>query len=60
MPPIRRDLDSARRDRQLKLRMRLAWLAGVEARSRRENGRASTNDELREALRWYSGDLPER
>jgi hypothetical protein len=58
--PLGPPVDKARQRRQLNLRLRLAWLAGVEDRSRRENGRGLTDEELREALRRYPGDLPER
>jgi hypothetical protein len=50
----------AARRRNLNQRLRLAFIAGSEERSRRELGRGLTDEELRRTLRRYPGDLPER
>jgi len=44
----------------LNRKLRLAFIAGAEERSRREVGRPLTADELRRVLLRYPGDLPER
>ena len=44
----------------LNRRLRLAYLQGVEERSRREAGRGLTEAELQRALARYPGDLPGR
>jgi hypothetical protein len=55
-PPI----GTATRRQELNRRLRLAFIAGSEERSRRELGRGLTDEELRRTLRRYPGDLPER
>jgi hypothetical protein len=54
------DRSAARRRLDLNRRLRIAFIAGAEDRSRRVMGRPLTHDELREVLRRYQGDLPER
>ena len=56
-PPLR-DPDLYRQ--VLNRRLRLAFIAGAEERSRRERGRPLTPDELRRVLARYPGDLPAR
>ncbi len=46
--------------RELNRRLRMAFIAGAEERSRHELGRPLTADELRRVLARYPGDLPER
>jgi len=58
--PPRQPTGSASRRGVLNLRLRIAFIAGAEARSRRELGRPLTADELRRVLERYPGDLPER
>ena len=48
------------RRRELNQRLRLAFIAGAEQRSRQTAGRGLTDEELRRTLRRYPGDLPER
>jgi hypothetical protein len=43
----------------LNQRLRLAYIAAAEERSRRDAGRPLTNNELRQVLARYAGDLPE-
>jgi hypothetical protein len=43
---------------ELNRRLRLAFLAGAEERSVREEGRGLTEAELKAVLRRYPGDLP--
>ena len=51
---------TAQRIAELNRRLRLAFIQGAEERSRLEQGRGLTADELRRVLRRYPGDLPER
>jgi len=44
----------------LNRRLRLAFLRGAEERSRLEQGRDLTADELRRVVARYPGDIPER
>ena len=44
----------------LNRRLRAAFIAGAEERSRREVGRGLSEDELGRVLRRYPGDLPKR
>lgn len=41
-------------------RLRAAFIAGAEERSRREVGRGLSEDELERVLRRYPGDVPKR
>ena len=52
--------DSTDRIRELNRRLRVAFIAGAEERSRRELGRGLTEQELERVLRRYPGDLPRR
>jgi hypothetical protein len=52
--------DGTDRFRELNRRLRAAFIAGDEERSRREVGRGLTDEELERALRRYPGDVPER
>jgi hypothetical protein len=52
--------DSSNRFRQLNRRLRVAFIAGAEERSRRELGRGLSEEELERVLRRYPGDLPRR
>jgi hypothetical protein len=45
---------------ELNRRLRLAFIRGAEERSRLEEGRALTVDELRRLVARYPGDLRER
>ena len=45
---------------ELTWRLRLAFIAGAEERSRRELGRGLSEEELERVLRRYPGDLPRR
>jgi len=54
-PPDPRRL--AVRRRVLNQRLRLAFIAGAEERSRRTVGRGLTDDELRRVMSRYPGDL---
>jgi hypothetical protein len=59
MPPRRqRWLEGSEEFRTLNVRLRLAFLAAAEERSRRVMGRALAPDELERILRHYPGDLP--
>ena len=42
---------------QLRIRLRIEWLAGVEEEHRRRTGRPMTADELERVLRHYPGDV---
>jgi hypothetical protein len=44
----------------LNRRLRVAFIAGAEERSRRELGRGLSEEELGRVLRRYPGDLPRR
>ncbi|MGZ8722115.1 MAG: hypothetical protein ACXWXH_11690 [Aeromicrobium sp.] len=46
--------------RELNRRLRVAFIAGAEERSRRELGRGLSEEELERVLRRYPGDLPRR
>lgn len=50
----------ARHRAELNRKLRQAFIAGAEERSRRELGRGLTPAELDRILRRYPGDLPER
>ena len=50
--------NSTDRFRELNRRLRVAFIAGAEERSRREAGRGLTEQELERVLRRYPGDLP--
>jgi hypothetical protein len=50
--------DRSKRFRELNRRLRAAFIAGAEERSRREAGRGLTEQELERVLRRYPGDLP--
>ena len=52
--------DSSNRFRELNRRLRVAFIAGAEERSRRELGRGLSEEELERVLRRYPGDLPRR
>ena len=41
-------------------RLRVAFIAGAEERSRRELGRGLSEEELERVLRRYPGDVPKR
>jgi hypothetical protein len=45
---------------ELNRRLRIAFIAGAEERSRRELGRGLSEEELERVLRRYPGDLPRR
>ncbi len=47
----------AARRRELNQRLRLAFVAGAEERSRQTAGRGLTDDELRRVMSRYPGDL---
>jgi hypothetical protein len=48
------------RFRELNRRLRVAFIAGAEERSRRELGRGLSEEELERVLRRYPGDLSKR
>jgi hypothetical protein len=48
------------RRRDLNQRLRLAFIAGAEERSRRTVGRGLTDEELRRFMRRYPGDLSDQ
>jgi len=50
----------AARRRELNQRLRLAFIAGAEERSRRTVGRGLTDEELRRFMRRYPGDLSDQ
>jgi hypothetical protein len=52
--------DRTDRFRELNRRLRVAFIAGAEERSRRELGRGLSEEELERVLRRYPGDLPKR
>jgi hypothetical protein len=52
--------DVAERRRELNRRLRLAFVAGAEARSRETVGRGLTADELRRVIERYAGDVADR
>ena len=52
--------DPSNRIRELNRRLRVAFIAGAEERSRRELGRGLSEEELERVLRRYPGDLPRR
>ena len=52
--------DRSKRFRELNRRLRVAFIAGAEERSRRELGRGLSEEELERVLRRYPGDLPRR
>jgi hypothetical protein len=52
--------DRSDRFRELNRRLRVAFIAGAEERSRRELGRGLSEEELERVLRRYPGDLPKR
>jgi hypothetical protein len=52
--------DRSDRFRELNRRLRVAFIAGAEERSRRELGRGLSEEELERVLRHYPGDLPKR
>ena len=58
--PQRQPTGSARRRSALNRRLRIAFIAGAEERSRRELGRGLSEEELRRVLRRHPGDLPRR
>jgi hypothetical protein len=58
--PPRQTRGNARRMSELNKRLRLAFIAGAEERSRKTTGRGLTEAELERVLRRYPGDLRER
>ena len=56
----RQPTESASRRSALNRRLRIAFIAGAEERSRETVGRGLTDEELERILRRYSGDVPER
>jgi hypothetical protein len=58
--PPRQPTGSASRRSALNRRLRIAFIAGAEERSRRELGRGLSEEELERVLRRYPGDLPRR
>ena len=56
----RQPTESSRRMRELNRRLRVAFIAGAEEHSRRELGRALSEEELERVLRRYPGDLHRR
>jgi hypothetical protein len=58
--PPRQPTGSASRRSALNRRLRIAFIAGAEDRSRRELGRPLNADELSRILARYPDDLPER
>jgi hypothetical protein len=56
----RQQTGSASRRKGLNRRLRVAFIAGAEERSRREVGRGLSEEELERVLRRYPGDVPER
>jgi len=58
--PPRQPAGNARRLRELNRRLRVAFIAGAEERSRETVGRGLSEEELGRVLRRYPGDLPER
>jgi hypothetical protein len=52
--------ESSDRFRELNRRLRVAFIAGAEERSRETVGRGLSEEELRRVLRRYPGDVPER
>jgi hypothetical protein len=50
----------AARRRDLNQRLRLAFVAGAEQRSRQTVGRGLTDEELQRVMRRYPGDLPDQ
>ena len=58
--PPRQPTGSASRRSALNRRLRIAFIAGAEERSRRELGRGLSEEELERVLRRYPGDLPKR
>jgi hypothetical protein len=56
----RQPTGSASRRSALNRRLRVAFIAGAEERSRRELGRGLSEEELERVLRRYPGDLPRR
>ena len=51
---------SASRRSALNRRLRIAFIAGAEERSRETMGRGLSEEELGRVLRRYPGDVPER
>jgi len=51
---------AAEQRRQLNRKLRAAFLAGAEEESRQATRRGLTDKELRQVVRRYPGDLPER
>ena len=51
---------SSSRRKELNRRLRAAFIAGAEERSRETVGRGLTGEELERVLRRYPGDLPKR
>jgi len=58
--PPSRPTDSSDRFRELNRRLRVAFIAGAEERSRRELGRRLSEEELERVLRRCPGGLPKR
>jgi hypothetical protein len=58
--PPRQPTGSTSRLRELNRRLRLAFIAGAEERSRESVGRGLSEEELERVLRRYPGDVPER
>ena len=58
--PPRQPTGSASRRSALNRRLRIAFIAGAEERSRATMGRGLTEAELERVLRRYPGDLRER
>jgi hypothetical protein len=56
----RQPIGSASRRSALNRRLRIAFIAGAEERSRETTGRGLTDEELGRVLRRYPGDLPRR
>lgn len=56
---MRSDAQTTRRP-ELNRRLRLAFLAGAEARSRQTVGRGLTDEELQRVIAQYPGDVPDR
>jgi hypothetical protein len=59
-PRRQRWLEGSEEFRTLNVRLRLAFLAAAEERSRRVMGRPLAPDELERVLSHYPGDMPAR
>jgi hypothetical protein len=56
----RQPTDSASRRSALNRRLRIAFIAGAEERSRETMGRGLSEEELGRVIERYPGDVPER